>query len=103
MAGNRGRVTPLPAPPVAAPGTLDNAVRIADYHIAVTLVPASKRLNGHEHITYRNTTPDPIPNLVFHLYLNAFRDLDSVYMQESATMHPCSVWTGTPSKPAGSG
>jgi hypothetical protein len=34
---------------------------------------------GHEVITYTNATPDPIPDLVFHLYLNAFRDENRHY------------------------
>jgi hypothetical protein len=43
-------------------------------------------------ITYANHTGDPIPELVFHLYLNAFRDRDSIFLQEGGTAHRDSDW-----------
>jgi aminopeptidase N len=39
-------------------------------------------LMAHETVTYVNTTADPIPDLVFHLYLNAFRDRNSFFLRE---------------------
>jgi hypothetical protein len=56
---------------------------IASYEIDVTLDPEAKTLTGHEAITYVNSTDEPIPDLVFHLYLNAFSGLDTVYMEET--------------------
>ena len=56
---------------------------IASYQIETTLNPEAKMLTGHEVITYTNTTADPIPDLVFHLYLNAFRDQNSIFLRES--------------------
>jgi hypothetical protein len=91
-AGNRGRIAPLPSAPAADPGTLAKAVRIADYTIAVTLDPAAKLLTGRESITYRNTTPHPITSLTFHLYLNAFRDLNSTFLKESGSQSRGFAW-----------
>jgi len=57
---------------------------IASYTIAVTLDAETKTLTAHEVVTYTNTTADPIPDLVFHLYLNAFRDSSSIFLTEGA-------------------
>ena len=56
---------------------------VASYEIAVALDPQTHLLTGHETITYVNRTSDTIPNLAFHLYLNAFRSEDTVFMRES--------------------
>ena len=56
----------------------------ASYDIAVTLDPSAHTLAAHETITYYNRSADYLPYLVFHLYLNAFRDSDTVFMRESA-------------------
>ncbi len=45
--------------------------------------PAARLLSGQAEIVYRNTTQKPIPDLVFHLYLNAFKSMDTVFMKES--------------------
>jgi aminopeptidase N len=55
---------------------------IASYTIEVTLDAEAKTLTAHETITYVNTTADPIPDLTFHLYLNAFRDRNSIFLRE---------------------
>jgi len=60
---------------------------IASYTIEVTLDTEAKTLTAHEVITYVNTTRDPIPDLVFHLYLNGFRDQNSIFMQEAGPVH----------------
>ncbi len=49
-------------------------------------------LTGHEIVTYTNTTADPIPDLVFHLYLNAFRDANSIFLRETGGMHRLNRW-----------
>jgi hypothetical protein len=54
---------------------------IASYHIDVTLDTAAKTLYAQETITYTNRTEQPIPDLVFHLYLNAFQP-GSIFAQE---------------------
>jgi hypothetical protein len=56
---------------------------IASYEIDVTLDAGAKTLVGQETVTYINQTDEPIPDLVFHLYLNAFSGPDTVYMGET--------------------
>jgi hypothetical protein len=71
---------PIPAWPAVEP--------VASYDIQVTLDVDAKTVSGHETITYVNTTKTSIPDLVFHLYLNAFRDsTSSIFMQESGPSH----------------
>ncbi|MBC8155605.1 MAG: M1 family metallopeptidase, partial [Bacteroidetes bacterium] len=57
--------------------------RIANYRIDVTLDADRKTLSGRETLTWRNTSTDPLSELRFHLYLNAFRDEKSTFMRES--------------------
>lgn len=59
------------------------AEEAADYAITVTLDPEARVLQGRETLTYRNTTSAPFDEIVFHLYLNAFKSLDTLFMQES--------------------
>jgi aminopeptidase N len=65
---------------------------IASYAIEVTLDAETKTLAAHETITYLNTTADPIPDLVFHLYLNAFAGEDSLFLQEGGAAHRGYGW-----------
>lgn len=60
---------------------------IAVYTLDVRLDPEKRTLEGIETIAYRNETEQPIPDLVFHLYLNAFKDANSIFMKESGTLH----------------
>lgn len=55
---------------------------IASYTIGVTLDAEAKTLTAHETIAYANTSTVPIPDLTFHLYLNAFRDRNSLFLQD---------------------
>jgi len=57
--------------------------RIAKYQIEVRLNPDTKRLDGKETLVWRNTSPDVIRELPFHLYLNAFKNSQSTFMRES--------------------
>lgn len=71
----------LPKSPAVAGQAL--SPRNASYQIKVTLDVDRKRLSGREILTWRNPSPDPISELRFHLYLNAFRDGKSTFMRES--------------------
>ncbi|MGB9605977.1 MAG: M1 family metallopeptidase, partial [Bryobacteraceae bacterium] len=51
------------------------------------LEPDTHTLSGQEIVTYTNRTPDSIDALVFHLYLNAFRNEDTLFMREAAGAH----------------
>jgi hypothetical protein len=80
----------LSAPPVHAvrldthplAGSRSAASPVASYNIEVTLDAEAKTLTAYEAITFVNTTDGPIPDLVFHLYLNAFRDESSIFLRE---------------------
>ncbi|HSJ58677.1 MAG TPA: M1 family metallopeptidase [Anaerolineae bacterium] len=65
---------------------------VASYTIDVTLDAEAKTLTGHQVITYVNTTDRPIPDLVFHLYLNAFSSRDTLFMREGGPMHRGNPW-----------
>jgi hypothetical protein len=78
-----------PAGTVAAHPQADEGLApdIAVYTLDVRLDPDKRILEGIETIAYRNVTEQPIPDLVFHLYLNAFKDANSIFMKESGTTH----------------
>lgn len=57
--------------------------RIVHYTITTELDPAKKELTGKERLRWRNPSKEPVGELQFHLYLNAFRDLKSSFVKES--------------------
>jgi hypothetical protein len=61
--------------------------QVVAYTISVRLDVDRRTLEGQETVTYRNTTQKPIPDLVFHLYLNAFKDTNSLFMREGGEQH----------------
>lgn len=65
---------------------------VASYSIQVRLEPSAKQLFGIEQVTFTNIQPEPVTDLVFHLYLNAFRDQNSIFLQESGTTHRGFSW-----------
>lgn len=73
----------------APPGAPD----VASYQIDVTLDADAKTLAGRERIRYVNTTAEPIPDLVFHLYLNAFASRDTIFMAEGGGAHRGQAWS----------
>src|SRR6187455_650144 len=60
-----------------------SAARVADYEISVQLDPDSKSITGRERLVWRNPSSDAVPDLWFHLYLNAFRNNRSTFHRES--------------------
>ena len=78
-----------PHAPVSAPSP---SLPVASYAIDVALDVDAKALTARQVLTYVNTTKEPIPDLVFHLYLNAFRDENSVFLQESGMGHRGYGW-----------
>src|SRR5215217_6697555 len=60
-----------------------HADRVADHDIAVRFDPVAKRLDGTLRLTWRNPSGDAVPDLWFHLYLNAFRSRESTFWRES--------------------
>jgi len=88
------QTTALSAPGLPAPaGSSPSPLPVASYAIDVALDVEQKTLTGHEIITYTNTTAEPIPDLVFHLYLNAFRDQNSLFLRESGQAHRGFDWS----------
>jgi hypothetical protein len=67
---------PPPAASAAAPGL--------SYEIWVELDAAGKSLLGKEEIVWTNTSPEPVPDMLFHLYWNAFKNEDSAFLREAA-------------------
>jgi hypothetical protein len=80
---------PLPAPdtrpPVQRPGPPPPAV--ASYRIDATLDVDQHLINATQTLTWRNTGKKPVAELPFHLYLNAFKNDQSVFMRESRGRH----------------
>jgi hypothetical protein len=78
-------VVPMPgvdkSPPWIAPGPPPPA--IASYAIQATLDVETHQLRGRETLTWVNPGKDPVSQLAFHLYMNAFKNEDSVFMRES--------------------
>lgn len=57
--------------------------RIANYNIDVRLDVETKMLDGQEVLVWHNKSNDTIRELQFHLYLNAFRNNRSTFVEES--------------------
>jgi len=56
---------------------------LASYDIRVRLDAEAKTLHGEERIRWRNPGGEPVAELWFHLYLNAFRNSQSTFFRES--------------------
>lgn len=56
---------------------------LANYNMNARLDPAQKSVTGHELLTWTNHAPDPVSELQFHLYMNAFKNEKSTFMRES--------------------
>lgn len=75
----------LPTAPFADSGlspSLAELPPIVTYDIAVTLLPEDKEITGQLRLVYVNHSPDIIPDLRFHTYLNAFKNSLSTYRTE---------------------
>jgi len=56
--------------------------QIASYNIRTQLDVSTKILTGSEDISWTNGSDEPVSELQFHLYMNAFRSEKSSYMRE---------------------
>jgi hypothetical protein len=61
----------------------EKAVHLADYDMQVRLDPEAKTLDGRQRIVWRNAAPEPVGELWFHLYMNAFKNTQSTFFRES--------------------
>ena len=72
---------------------------IVRYKMTARLDPATKTVKGHYTLTWWNHTQESIPDLYFHLYLNAFKNMDSTFMRErdiSRRRQRVEEWTAEP-------
>jgi hypothetical protein len=69
---------PAAPPPTGRPPL---SSRVAAYRIEASLDAARHRVTGQETIVYRNDTRAPMPDLAFHLYMNAFSNTRTTYMR----------------------
>jgi len=76
---------PLPQPDSFGPLVRGEPVspRIANYSIDVEYDADEHRLTARQTLRWTNTGGSPVGALPFHLYLNAFKNEDSVFMRES--------------------
>jgi hypothetical protein len=75
---------PESVPLTMPPRLPERADDIASYDISVKLDAEKKQLSGKQRLTWRNSSPDTIGDLWFHLYLNAFRNSNSTFFRESS-------------------
>ena len=72
---------------------------IVQYKMSARLDPVAKKVAGHYTLTWWNHTEDTIPDLYFHLYLNAFKNLDSTWLREASASRRAQLlesWTAKP-------
>lgn len=90
-ARERGTPTlkPLPEPdlrpPLRSPGA--RSPRIANYDITAKFDPGTRRVTAAQSLRWRNAGASPVHTLPFHLYMNAFKDENTVFMTESRGRH----------------
>lgn len=79
------RNSPRPEPSTRAPllGPAALSPRIANYQIAARYDVPSHVIEGDMTLTWRNAGTAAVDRLPFHLYLNAFRDNQSVFFREN--------------------
>ncbi|MGE3458391.1 MAG: M1 family metallopeptidase [Kofleriaceae bacterium] len=84
--GHRVQPLPLPdaTPALRIPGP--HSPRIANYKIDVQLDVERHQLTATETLTWTNSGTTPVDSLPFHLYLNAFKNEASLFMQTSGGM-----------------
>jgi len=56
------------------------------YKIEASLDIEKKSIKGVEYLTYHNLSPYALETLYVHLYANAYKDLNTVYAQETKKM-----------------
>jgi hypothetical protein len=89
------RVRPLPAPDDrAAIDKGPRSPRIASYVIAARLDAAAHRIEATQTLTWRNDGGSAVDSMPFHLYMNGFKNTDSVLMKESRGAHRDIVFDG---------
>jgi hypothetical protein len=77
------------APPSAPPGrpAAPASVDTASYDLEARWDPANNQIHGSATITYRNSSAETLGEVWLKLYLNAFRDENTRWMQEARGAH----------------
>jgi hypothetical protein len=65
----------------AAEPVLEHAQRVASYTLSAKLDAVQHRINAHGTIELLNYTPVPLKELYLHLYMNAFKNDDSLFLR----------------------
>lgn len=60
----------------------DSAQAAIRYEIWVELDDINKMLRGQQELTWFNTSPEPVSEMFFHLYWNAFKNEESIFFKE---------------------
>ncbi|UVI30536.1 M1 family metallopeptidase [Paenibacillus spongiae] len=68
---------------VMQPKPVELSKRVVEYHIGVQLDEKNKTLHGEQTVTWTNPGKNPVSELYFHLYPNAFQSKNSTFMRES--------------------
>lgn len=80
---------PLPAPDAFPPrlAGAPRSPRIAGYRIDARLDPQARTITARQRLHWTNRTERAVNMLPFHLYMNAFKNEQSVFMRESRGVH----------------
>lgn len=73
----------LPAKPAERPAPNPLSTRIVEYHLNAELDAEGKRIIGTSSLTWNNPGAQPVQELYFHLYPNAFESKKTTFMKES--------------------
>ncbi|MDZ7722375.1 MAG: M1 family metallopeptidase [candidate division KSB1 bacterium] len=68
--------------PVWAFAGNESCDKVVDYTIQASLNPSERTIRGDQLLTWKNPTENAVSTLQFHLYLNAFMNTQSTFMQE---------------------
>jgi len=71
----------LPASPLLAATPVSPPV--VEYTLEARLDPKTHTIEGQERLVWRNPSAEPVSELRFHLYLNAFKNNRSIFARES--------------------
>ncbi len=81
------RAAPKPDGVAAVRGNPPRSPRLANYDIAAAYDANTHRITARETLTWTNGGHDPVNSLPFHLYLNAFKNQDSLFFRSSGGQH----------------
>ncbi len=56
---------------------------VVQYDIIAELHPADKLVTGELTLIWTNPAPEPVRELYFHMYMNAFKNMETTFMRES--------------------